>query len=95
MNILSWNARGLDNPKKCRILHDIIVDNKIDIVVIQKTKRQHFSSRMLKGICNKFDSWHELPAIGLSEGILIGFDNSKLILDRVDVLSFSITIFFI
>jgi exonuclease III len=85
MNILSLNARGLDSSKKHRILHDIIVDNKIDMVAIQETKKQHFSSRMLKSICNKFDCWHELLAIGLSGGILIGFDSSKLILDRVDI----------
>jgi hypothetical protein len=34
-----------------------------------------------------------LLAIELAGGILIGFDSSKLILDRVDVLAFSITLF--
>jgi exonuclease III len=94
MNILCWNARGLGSSKKHRILHDLILDNKIDLVAIQETKKQSFSSRMLKGISTKFDSWHELPAVGLSGGILVGFDSSKLIIDRVDILSYSLTIFF-
>jgi hypothetical protein len=34
-----WNARGLGSSKKRRILHDIIVDNKIDVIAVQETKK--------------------------------------------------------
>jgi exonuclease III len=38
MNILWWNAPSLGASIKHRVLHDIVIDNKIDIVVIRETK---------------------------------------------------------
>jgi exonuclease III len=42
MNILSWNARRLEDTSKRHILHDLICDYKIDIIAIQETKKQNY-----------------------------------------------------
>jgi hypothetical protein len=48
MNILSWNARCMWATTKMRILHDIIVDYKVDIIAIQWTKKVIFHLECLK-----------------------------------------------
>jgi hypothetical protein len=80
--------------KKCRALHDMIVEHKVDIITIQEIKKCTFTPRMLKGISHHFDVWLELPTLGLSGGILVDCDGSKVIVDKSEILNFSITIFF-
>ena len=46
--ILSWNIRGLGNPLAKRILKDILIHNKIDIVGIQETKLEVYPSRFFR-----------------------------------------------
>lgn len=77
MNFLNWNARGINSYNKRQILHDIIVDNNIDMIAIQETKKEDFSTRTLRTISTKFDIWHWVPSIGRSGGILFGSDSSK------------------
>lgn len=77
MNFLNWNARGINSSKKRQILHDIIVDHKIDLIAIQETKKEKFNNRVLKSISTHFDIWEWVPSIGRSSGILFGCDSSK------------------
>ena len=77
MNFLNWNARGINSSKKRQILHDMIVDNKIDILAIQETKKENFTTRILDFISTKFDIWQWVPSIGRSGGILFGCDSTK------------------
>jgi exonuclease III len=35
MNVLSWNVRGLEKPKKRRLVTEILYTHHIDIVSIQ------------------------------------------------------------
>jgi hypothetical protein len=49
---------------------------------------------MLKDISQNFDVWVELLAVDLSGGILVGCDGSKVIVDKSEILYFSITVFF-
>lgn len=39
LHILNWNIRGMNSTRKRQILHDMLVVNKIDIVVIQESKK--------------------------------------------------------
>lgn len=38
MKIISWNIRGLNTPYKQDVFHNIVRDNKMDVVLIQETK---------------------------------------------------------
>jgi exonuclease III len=57
MNVLCWNIRGMNSHHKRNILHDLVVDNKIDLLAVQETKKQEFSKRMLKVVSSKLDVW--------------------------------------
>lgn len=78
MNILSWNCRGINYSSKRQRLRDIIVDNQIDIVAIQETKKENFTTRQLKTISNHLDLWLWLPSVGRSGAILFGGDSNKI-----------------
>lgn len=78
MNILNWNARGINSPRKSKILHDMIKENNVDMIAIQETKKEYFSNRILKTLSPRLDIWHWVPSIGRSGGILFGCDSSKL-----------------
>lgn len=77
INILCWNARGLGIPHKRRALKDLIYFNKIDIVGIQETKKDSFSSRILKALSPSITFWLYKSSIGSSGGILLGINESK------------------
>ena len=55
MNILNWNIRGMNAPRKRRILKDLLKDNHVDLVAIQETKKDDFSPRVLRSISTTFD----------------------------------------
>jgi exonuclease III len=38
IRILSWNVRGLNNPKKRSVIKNILWDWKCDVVCLQETK---------------------------------------------------------
>lgn len=40
MNILNWNIIGLNAYRKKHILIDMLKDYKIDIIVLQETKKK-------------------------------------------------------
>jgi hypothetical protein len=82
----------LGASKKRRSLHDIIIDHKIDIIAVQETKKQKFSNRLVKSISTIVDVWIELPAIGLSGGILLGLESSKFSIEQQQIGQFSISV---
>lgn len=57
MNILNWNVRGLNSSRSRQLLRDLLVDNKIDVVAIQETKKETFTNRCLKGLSTRLDNW--------------------------------------
>ena len=78
MNILNWNCRGLNSIRKRYILHDLIIDHKVDLLAVQETKKDNFSQRCLNNISSRLDIWIWLPSIGRSGGILFGADSNKV-----------------
>ena len=85
MNILNWNIRGMNSPRKRQALSDYIVQYKVDIIAIQETKIEDFNNRILRALAPQFDLWIFLPSIGRSGGILFGGDSNK-----IDILSHSL-----
>lgn len=55
MNILNWNVRGIDAPRKRQILEDLISKHHIDLIAIQETKKENFNHRIMRSISIKFD----------------------------------------
>lgn len=39
MNILNWNCRGINSPRTRHSLKDLILDNNIDLIALQETKK--------------------------------------------------------
>lgn len=77
MNILSWNIRGMNAPRKRQALHDLLQQYKVDIVAIQETKKEEFSQRILNSLSHTLDIWLYVPSVGSSGGILFGGDSNK------------------
>lgn len=66
MNILNWNVRGLNSSRSRQLLRDLLIDNRIDVVAIQETKKESFTNRCLKGLSTRLDNWVWLPSVGRS-----------------------------
>lgn len=78
MKLLNWNSRGLNSSTKRHRLRDMIIDNHIDLIAIQETKKESFTKRCLSSISSNFDVWFWVPSSGRSGGILFGADSSQI-----------------
>uniref|UniRef100_A0A8I6X8E3 Endonuclease/exonuclease/phosphatase domain-containing protein n=1 Tax=Hordeum vulgare subsp. vulgare TaxID=112509 RepID=A0A8I6X8E3_HORVV len=73
MKLLSWNIRSsFGHMGRCRQLVDYLWDEAVDIMGLQETIRQDFSQLELQGLFERPFVWQWLPAIGQSDGILLG-----------------------
>lgn len=93
MKVLNWNARGLNAPKKRRILRDLINDNSVDLIVIQETKKEAFTFKTLKSISSRFDQWIWVPSQGRSGGILVGCDSNICVIESSKSINYSVNVF--
>ncbi|XP_028082515.1 uncharacterized protein LOC114283844 [Camellia sinensis] len=50
MKLLSWNIRGLGNPEKRRKLKELLRARKVDIVLIQETKKAEISESFVRSL---------------------------------------------
>jgi hypothetical protein len=66
-----WNIRGLNKPGRIKCLKEFILDNHLDFVGIQESKKESFPSDFLDSV-NKKKVWNFVPASGTKEGILVG-----------------------
>lgn len=48
MNILIWKARDLGKPKRKGLLRKIGINEKIDLVGVQQTKKDNYKKRTLE-----------------------------------------------
>jgi Endonuclease/Exonuclease/phosphatase family len=76
MKILNCNIQGLGLPEKRRILHDFIIKEHVDILCLQETKKDSYSSQFFKSIASCYDTKQFLPSVGSAGGILMGFNSS-------------------
>ena len=68
-NILSWNIRGLNNPKKHYVVLDICSKSKIGIGAILETKLKGVKVQEL--MMNKFRNWDYFSSSVIEGRILI------------------------
>ena len=50
MRILSWNVRGLGKAEKRRMVRNLIFSQKVDLILIQETKWEHVTERMVSQV---------------------------------------------
>ncbi|XP_028094700.1 uncharacterized protein LOC114294749 [Camellia sinensis] len=50
MKLLSWNIRGLGRPEKKKRIKAVIKERKVDMVMLQETKRANISNQCVKSI---------------------------------------------
>jgi len=72
-----WNTRGLNKAGRLKCISDFVLENKLDFVGFQKTKKENFSEAFLKAV-NPHFTWNWLPATGTAGGILVGFREDKV-----------------
>lgn len=92
VRFLSWNARGLGSSSKRRALKDTLTFNNIDIVGIQETKKESFTTRTLTTLSHSITHWITKCATGASGGLLLGLDDSKFSILDSWIMEFSITV---
>ena len=92
MNILNWNIRGMNSPRKRLALADFLQKYQIDLVAIQETKKEEFSNRMLRSLSSRLDIWIYAPSIGSSGGILFGGDSNKIEIHSYSIHQFCLDI---
>ena len=83
LKLLTWNVRGLNDPKKWVVLKNWMRKWKVDIVCLQETKLDKVDGRVIHSIWgNRFAGWEVLNAVNTASGVLLLWD--KQVVDRVD-----------
>ena len=83
LKLVSWNVRGLNDPKKRGILRNWLRKWKVDVVCLQETKLDRVDWRIIRSIWgNSFVDWVALDAISTAGGVLLLWD--KRVLELVD-----------
>jgi hypothetical protein len=83
LKLVSWNVRGLNDPKKRGILRNWLRKWKVDVVCLQETKLDKVDWRIIRSIWgNSFVAWVALDAINTAGGVLLLWD--KRVLELVD-----------
>lgn len=95
MKIMTWNIRGLGGIEKRRAVKENCCKYKLDVVVLQETKKAKFSPLLMCSVVGRdLLAWCIIPSCGTMGGVLLVWDLS--VVDKIDELvgSFSISIVF-
>ena len=69
LRLLSWNARGLNNPKKREVCKNLLKEWKYDIVCFQETKLSSLNSSVVRSLWGSpFLNWVALDAVNTPRG---------------------------
>ena len=75
LKLLSWNVRGLNDPKKREILRNWLCNWKVDVVCLQETKLDKVDWRLIQNIWgNRYVAWEVLNAVNTVGGVLLLWD---------------------
>ena len=71
-NVLNWNIRGINDPKKWTTVNNKIEESQCAILCLQETKRETFGVAYIRNFCpTRFNKFEYLPSIGASGGLLV------------------------
>ena len=84
LRILTWNIRGLNNPRKRKVLKNLLHDWKVDVVCLQESKLDVVDQRLIRSLWgNVYVGWEALPTMNTAGGIILMWD--KRVLEKIDV----------
>ena len=95
LQLLSWNARGLNNPKTREVCKNLLKEWKCEIVCFQETKTSSLNSFVVRSLWGSpFLDWVVLDVVNTARGVLLVWD--KRVFEKVDyaVGRFSINVLF-
>lgn len=77
MKVLSRNVRGLGERKKRILVRDVLLWEKPDFLILQKTKKDRFPRKCIHSLWGGHSvEWACLESVGASGGILILWDGN-------------------
>ena len=89
--ILSLNARGLNDSGRRDSIREFVVMLKVNLVCIQETNLEVVDSFVISQCLGpSFDGFAFLPATGTRGGILVAWDTSVIAMSRISLDSFSL-----
>jgi exonuclease III len=91
MKIISWNIRGLNGRSKQKLLRDLILTEKPDIVMLQETKCTSEDIDRLLPYCWKQGVAASIDAIGTAGGLAILWNTNAVLLENFFTTKWSIT----
>ena len=84
LRLLSWNVRGLNNPRKREVCRNLLKECRCDIVCLQETKLSSVNFAVLRSLSGSpFKDWAVLDAVQSSGGVLLIWD--KWVAEKIDV----------
>ena len=85
LRLLSWNVRGLKNPRKREVCKNLLKDWKCDIVCFQETKVSSIDVAFVRSLWGSpFIDWAVLEAMQTSRWVLLIWD--KRVFEKLDVI---------
>lgn len=89
MKILFWNVRRLNSGGRKNQLKELILKHQVDVVGLQETIKQKFTSRELTSLATGQDmTWEWIAPNGRSGGLLLGVNK-----DTLEVLEYKAGVF--
>ena len=93
--MLSWNVRGINDPRKRDVLKSFLRDWKCDLVCLQETKLEEVSSPDVRSLWENYSvDFAFLKAEGASRGITVMWDKNTVNFVSSSQGEFSITCIF-
>ena len=92
INCLSWNPRGLNDPKRRDVVSDLVASSSCQIVCLQETKLQNvdsYTAAQLGGF--RLRQFAQRPANGTRGGILLLWDDRVVQASNVVIGTFSLS----
>jgi hypothetical protein len=91
LEILCWNVRGLNDPRKRDAIREFLDTVHAKIVCFQETKMSVIDRyTVMQCLGPAFDGFSFLPALGTRGGILLAWDSSVVNMTNISLDSFSL-----
>ncbi|KAL4637756.1 hypothetical protein ACB092_03G099300 [Castanea dentata] len=75
LRLLSWNVRGLNNPRKREVCKNLLKEWKCDFVCIQEAKVSSIDGAFVRSLWGSpFTDWAVLDAVQSSGGVFLIWD---------------------
>ena len=83
LRIVSWNVRGLNNPRKREVVKNLLRGWKCDVVCLQETKLATVDLAIIRSLWGIMHvGWEVLNAVHTAGGILLMWD--KRAVEKID-----------